>query len=127
MWKCEADKSRLLIKYQKQTNRLQNVAFMTSITGNVQHASSIPSGELNLAHQRIKWDIGTLENEGISTIKAQFDTKEQGTPQPVVIRFDGNDLLSRMQVNRGNDSNVLWVNIRDIKKQVKSGKYIIVQ
>ncbi|EIE85398.1 hypothetical protein RO3G_10108 [Rhizopus delemar RA 99-880] len=127
MWKCEVDKSRLLIKYQKQPNRLQNVAFMTSITGDVQHASSIPSGELNLAHQRIKWDIGTLENEEISIIKAQFDTKEQGTPQPIVVRFDGNDLLSSMQVNRGNDSNVLWVNIRDIKKQVKSGKYIIVQ
>ncbi|KAG1251861.1 hypothetical protein G6F68_012061 [Rhizopus microsporus] len=99
--------------------------FVTSVTGDVQHALSIPAGELSLAHHRIKWDIGTLDSQDEATIKAQFETKNQGTPQPIAVRFDINNVLSQLEINQGNDINVLWVNIREVKKHSKAGKYII--
>ncbi|CAO3669307.1 unnamed protein product [Rhizopus stolonifer] len=128
MWKCDADKTRLLVKYQKKcAEKLENIVFVTSVTGDVQQAQSIPAGELSLAHGRIKWNLGTLETPEEAVIKAQFETKEQGSPQPIAVRFDLYDqLLSSADISQGNDLNILWATIRQVKKHVKSGRFIAV-
>lgn len=115
MWKCDADKSRLLVKYNNPTQQtLHNVVFMTSVTGNVQNALSIPAGELVLAQKVIKWHLGSVDQD--SVIKAQFSTLEQGTPQPIAIRFDMQDtLLSNLQVNGP---------VKTVTRSVKTGKYL---
>ncbi|KAL0573031.1 hypothetical protein ABG067_009227, partial [Albugo candida] len=95
MWKCDTDKSRLLVKYHKHSDLppLENVMFLTSITGNVQNALSIPAGELVLSQKKIKWHIGQIHDNNEALIKAQFTTLEQATPQPIAIRFDIKDTL----------------------------------
>ncbi|ORE02906.1 hypothetical protein BCV72DRAFT_338381 [Rhizopus microsporus var. microsporus] len=127
MWRCDQEKSRLLIKYQKQcAGTLENVVFITSVTGDVQHAQSIPPGELSLAHQRIRWDLGTLDHSEEANIKAQFETNSQGSPQPIAARFDLKDeLYSHLQINQGFDPNVTWAQVNVINKSVKADKYIV--
>jgi hypothetical protein len=127
MWKCDADKSRLLIKYHKhtQTGTLENVMFGTSMTGDVQNALSIPAGELVLSQQRIKWHLEDIDNNDEQVIKAQFSTLEQATPQPVVIRFETKgQLLTGLQVHQGSDPLLLWARVCNVTKTVKTGKYI---
>lgn len=117
MWKCEADKSRLLVKYHPAENiTLNHVVFMTSVTGNVQNALSIPAGELMLAQKAIKWQLGDVDEE--SVIKAQFSTLEQGTPQPIAIRFELKDaLLTNLDIQQQDV-------VRSVTRTVKAGKYI---
>lgn len=127
IWKCDGDKSRLLVKYHKhaQTAALQEVIFVTSVTGDVQNALSIPAGELALAQKRIKWHLGDIDTDEDQDIKAQFTTLEQATPQPVAIRFETKDeLLTDVNVHQGADPMVLWAKICNITKTVKAGKYI---
>lgn len=120
MWKCEADKSRLLVKYQKNMDHLENVMLATSVL-DVQDTQSIPSGEINLAQHRIKWDL--LEIQGL--IKAQFQTKQEREAQPIAVRFESQELFSGLQVKQGDDVNVFWVNIREMKTRAKTGKFIV--
>jgi hypothetical protein len=127
MWKCDTNKSRLLIKYHKhaQTAALENVMFVTSMTGDVQNALSIPAGELVLSQKRIKWHLGDINNNDEQVIKAQFTTLEQATPQPVAIRFETkNELLTDLKIQQGSDPLVLWAKICDITKTIKAGRYI---
>lgn len=130
IWKCEAEKSRLLVKYHVNapaTATLDKVMFVTSVTGKVQHALSIPAGELVLSQNRIKWHLGHIAaNDGEQVIKAQFTTLEQASPQPIAVRFEIRDyLLSDVSVQQGADAAVvLWAKICNITKIVKAGKYI---
>lgn len=127
MWKCDTDKSRLLIKYQKNQELpvLNNVIFYTSVTGDVQNALSIPAGELILSQKKIKWHIGQIEDNSEAVIKAQFTTLEQASPQPIIVRFDVKDsLLSDVNVNNGVDALVIWAKVLTTTKTVKVGKYI---
>ncbi|GAN00718.1 hypothetical protein MAM1_0002c00140 [Mucor ambiguus] len=129
VWKCEAQKSRLLVKYHSNappTATLDKVMFATSVTGNVQHALSIPAGELILSQNRIKWHLGHVSGNDEQVIKAQFTTLEQASPQPIAVRFEMRDhLLSDVNVQQGADAAVvLWAKICNITKIVKAGKYI---
>ncbi|KAI8383993.1 hypothetical protein BD560DRAFT_384530 [Blakeslea trispora] len=127
MWKCEADKSRVLIKYHATKPRLENVTFVTLLDGKVQGASSIPDGELILAQNRMRWCLGDIDHTDESVIKAQFNTLEQATPQPIAVRFEVKDqLLTDVQVEQGKDglSSLLWANIGNNSKFIKTGKYI---
>lgn len=125
IWKCETEKSRLLVKYHANTVPLDNVMFATSITGNVQNALSIPSGELVLFQNRIKWHLGQISDSNEAVIKAQFTTLEQASPQPIAIRFEIKDhLLTNMNIQQGKDALVLWAKICNTTKIVKAGKYI---
>lgn len=128
IWKCEADKSRLLVKYHSNvpaTTALDKVMFVTSVTGNVQNALSIPAGELVLSQNRIKWHLGQISDNNEAVIKAQFTTLEQASPQPIAIRFEMKDhLLSDVNVEQGADALVLWAKICNTTKIVKAGKYI---
>lgn len=126
IWKCEAEKSRLLVKYHTNTAAaLDKVMFATSVTGNVQNALSIPAGELVLSQNRIKWHLGEISNNAEDVIKAQFTTLEQASPQPIAVRFEIKDhLLSSLNVQHGTDALVLWAKICNTTKIVKAGKYI---
>lgn len=126
MWKCDADRSRLLVKYRKHSDlRLENVMFFTTITGDVQNALSIPAGELILSQKKIKWHIGEIEDNNEALIKAQFTTLEQASAQPITVRFVMKDrLMSDINVDNGADSLVIWAKILTISKIVKAGKYI---
>lgn len=127
MWKCDTDKSRLLVKYHKQGDLppLEKVMLFTTVTGNVQNALSIPAGELVLSQKKIKWDIGQLDDSSEHLIKAQFTTLEQASPQPIAVRFElSNTLMSDINVNHGADSLVLWAKVVSTTKHVKVGKYI---
>ncbi|CEP19138.1 hypothetical protein [Parasitella parasitica] len=127
IWKCEKDKSRLLVKYHNNVTAvpIENVMFATLVTGNVQNALSIPSGELVLSQQRIKWHIGKVSDNDEAVIKAQFITLEQATAQPIAVRFEiKNHLLSNVNVMHGTHAQVLWPRIYNITKIVKAGKYI---
>jgi hypothetical protein len=126
VWKCEAEKSRLLVKYHTNTAvALDKVMFATSITGNVQNALSIPAGELVLSQNRIKWHLGEILDNSENVIKAQFTTLEQASPQPIAVRFEIKDhLLSSLNVQHGTDALVLWAKICNTTKIVKAGKYI---
>lgn len=127
MWKCDPEKSRLLIKYHKHADvpRLENVVFVTSVTGNVQNALSIPEGELVLSQKRMMWHIGDIQEESEAVIKAQFVTLEQSSAQPIAVRFEIKDhLLSRISVQQGVDAMVVWAKVLKISKNVKVGKYI---
>jgi hypothetical protein len=127
MWKCDQDKSRLLVKYHKHHDLppLENVMFVTSITGDVQNALSIPAGELLLSQKRIKWHLGQIADNEEAVIKAQFTTLEQATPQPIAIRFEMKDrLMSDVNVEYGTDALVIWAKINNMSKSVKVGKYI---
>ncbi|EPB81479.1 hypothetical protein HMPREF1544_11798 [Mucor circinelloides 1006PhL] len=128
IWKCEADKSRLLVKYHSNvpaTTALNKVMFVTSVTGNVQNALSIPAGELVLSQNRIKWHLGQISDNNEAVIKAQFTTLEQASPQPIAVRFEMKDhLLSDVNVEQGADALVLWAKICNTTKIVKAGKYI---
>ncbi|KAI8083546.1 Muniscin C-terminal mu homology domain-containing protein [Thamnidium elegans] len=127
MWKCDTEKSRLLVKYHKHSDlpTLENVVFVTSITGNVQNALSIPAGELMLSQKRIKWNIGDIEDDSEAVIKAQFTTLEEATAQPIAVRFElKNYLMSKLNVDCGDDGLVIWARITSTSKSVKVGKYI---
>lgn len=129
IWKCEDQKSRLLVKYHSNapsTATLDKVMFVTSVTGNVQNALSIPAGELVLSQNRIKWHLGQISDTNEQVIKAQFTTLEQASPQPIAVRFEMKDhLLSDVHVQQGADAAVvLWAKICNITKVVKAGKYI---
>ncbi|KAL9539636.1 hypothetical protein MBANPS3_010152 [Mucor bainieri] len=129
IWKCEPEKSRLLVKYHANapaTATLDKVMFVTSVTGNVQHALSIPAGELVLSQNRIKWHLGHIAGNDGNVIKAQFTTLEQASPQPIAVRFEIKDhLLSDVSVQQGADAAVvLWAKICNTTKIVKAGKYI---
>lgn len=127
MWKCDLDKSRLLVKYHKHHDlpTLENVMFVTSVTGDVQNALSIPAGELVLSQKRIKWHLGQIADNEEAVIKAQFTTLEQGTPQPIAVRFEIKDhLMSDVNVEYGTDALMIWAKINHICKTVKVGKYI---
>lgn len=127
MWKCDTDKSRLLIKYQKNEELpiLNNVIFYTSVTGDVQNALSIPAGELILSQKKIKWHIGQIEDSSEAVIKAQFTTLEQASAQPIIVRFELRDrLLSDVNVDNGVDALVIWAKVLTTFKTVKVGKYI---
>ncbi|KAI7899925.1 uncharacterized protein BX663DRAFT_519970 [Cokeromyces recurvatus] len=90
MWKCDLDKSRLLVKYHKNINisTMSNVIFATSITSDVQNASSIPTGELILSQR--EW--------------AQFITLQQASPQPIAARFEvEGQLLTDLTLEQGVD------------------------
>ncbi|RCH94107.1 hypothetical protein CU098_009356 [Rhizopus stolonifer] len=127
MWKCEVDKSRLLIKYLATSPPLDNVVFVTMVTGNVQHASSIPDGELILAQKRMKWQLGRIDHPQESVIKAQFGTTEQGEPQPIAVRFEMKDqLLSDAYIEQGGESipSLIWAKMGNSFKTIKTGKYV---
>lgn len=127
MWKCDTDKSRLLVKYHKHSDLppLENVVFGTSITGDVQNALSIPAGELILSQKRIKWHIGQIGDNNEAVIKAQFTTLEEATAQPIAIRFDLKDhLMTDLSVDNGVDDLIIWARILTTSKSVKVGKYI---
>ncbi|KAK4516802.1 uncharacterized protein ATC70_011781 [Mucor velutinosus] len=129
IWKCEAQKSRLLVKYHSNapsTATLDKVMLATSVTGNVQNALSIPAGELVLSQHRIKWHLGHISGNDEQVIKAQFTTLEQASPQPIAVRFEMKDhLLSDVSVQQGADAAVvLWAKICNVTKIVKAGKYI---
>ncbi|KAI9262664.1 hypothetical protein BY458DRAFT_515031 [Sporodiniella umbellata] len=121
MWKCDTEKSRLMVKYQKAMDGLKNVMFATSMPGGVKHVTSIPSGDLNLAQHRIKWDIP--EDQGI--IRAQFDTTDMGSAQPIAVKFESDQLLSQSKVMTGDDPNLSWTTIKEQKTQTKAGKFIV--
>ncbi|KAI8644016.1 Muniscin C-terminal mu homology domain-containing protein [Parasitella parasitica] len=127
IWKCEKEKSRLLVKYHNNVAAvpIENVMFATSVTGNVQNALSIPAGELVLPQQRIKWHLGEISDNDEAVIKAQFVTLEQATAQPIAVRFEiKNHLLSNVNVKHGTDALVLWPKICNTTKFVKAGKYL---
>ncbi|KAI9487268.1 MAG: Muniscin C-terminal mu homology domain-containing protein [Benjaminiella poitrasii] len=130
IWKCDSDKSRLLVKYHKNTNisSMENVLLVTSITGNVQNALSIPAGELILSQNRIKWHIGQIKDgvaENESVIKAQFTTLEQASPKPIAARFEIKDqLLTDFTLGRGADPLIQWVEVCNMTKIIKAGKYV---
>ncbi|KAI8376630.1 Muniscin C-terminal mu homology domain-containing protein [Choanephora cucurbitarum] len=127
MWKCETDKSRVLIKYHATKPHLENVAFVTLLSGDVQSASSIPDGELILAQKRMRWYLGDINHTDESVIKAQFNTLEQATPQPIAVRFEIKDqLLTDAHIEQGRDHlpSSLWANIGTNLKSVKTGKYV---
>ncbi|KAI7896742.1 Muniscin C-terminal mu homology domain-containing protein [Mucor mucedo] len=121
IWKCDSEKSRLLVKYHKHRDfsRLENVVFATSVTGQVQNALSIPAGELVLSQSRIMWHLGNLEDPAEAVIKAQFTTLEQASPQPIAVRFELGDTLLT-DVNIMADPSLLV----HTTKSVKVGKYI---
>lgn len=127
MWKCDTDKSRLLVKYHKHSALppLENVVFVASVTGNVQNALSIPSGELILSQKRIKWNLGHIEDDSEAVIKAQFTTLEEATAQPIAVRFEiKNYLMSQVKVENGENSLVIWAKVNQAGKSVKVGKFI---
>ncbi|KAI8981401.1 Muniscin C-terminal mu homology domain-containing protein [Pilobolus umbonatus] len=128
LWKCEETKSRLLIKYHQNESSqhiLDNIAFATAVTGNVQNALSIPAGELILSHNRMKWNIESLNGSEEQIIRAQFSTLEQGTPQPILARFEIKEaLLTSTDVEHGDRGIVIWPKICSVSKSVKAGKYI---
>ncbi|KAI8884603.1 hypothetical protein K501DRAFT_332544 [Backusella circina FSU 941] len=126
MWKCYDDKSRLLVKYHKNVPvAIDNLVFTTSVTGDVQNALSVPSGELMLAQKRFKWQVGHVTHEEEQVIKAQFTTLQQGSPQPITVRFDIRDcLLTPIAFQHGADANVLWTKVNQVHKHIKAGKYI---
>jgi hypothetical protein len=127
MWKCYDDKSRLLVKYNKNSAipAIENLVFTTSVTGDVQNALSVPSGELMLAQKRFKWQVGHVTNDDEQVIKAQFTTLQQGSPQPITVRFDVRDtLLTSIAFQNGSNANVLWTKVNQIHKHIKAGKYV---
>ncbi|KAI8982201.1 hypothetical protein BDF20DRAFT_834847 [Mycotypha africana] len=153
VWKCDSEKSRLLIKYfknphlpQRQGKKVtfENVIFVTTVTGQPQNAMSIPSGELIVQQQhsqsRMRWVIDNMNNnnghngdndsmntaveEKESIIKAQFMTLEQGSSQPIAVRFKMVDqLLTDLSIKYTNDNNTTTKDLI-ITKMVKSGEYV---
>lgn len=122
IWKCDTEKSRLLVKYHKHRDlpSLENVVFVTSVTGQVQNALSIPAGELVLSQNRILWHLGNLEDSTESVIKAQFSTLEQASPQPIAVKFELKEiLLTDVAILTGDPSVLVHTT-----KSVKVGKYI---
>ncbi|OAD70094.1 hypothetical protein PHYBLDRAFT_148656 [Phycomyces blakesleeanus NRRL 1555(-)] len=127
MWKCDDEQTRLLVKYQnKQNQTLQNIFFLTTVTGQVQTAQSIPAGQWMVEQQKMVWPMGDLETNDEQVLKAKFVTSQKGAPQPIAVRFEWHDhLVSLVNVETGeNTHHVLWVSVQEVKKTVRAGKYI---
>ncbi|KAI9020661.1 Muniscin C-terminal mu homology domain-containing protein [Phycomyces nitens] len=127
MWKCDDEQTRLLVKYQKkQDQALQNIFFLTTVTGQVQTAQSIPAGQWMVEQQRMVWPMGDLDNANEQVLKAKFVTSQKGTPQSIAVRFEWHDqLVSMVNIVSGEDTHhVLWASVQDIQKTVRAGKYM---
>ncbi|KAI8066430.1 hypothetical protein BC940DRAFT_66743 [Gongronella butleri] len=89
LWKCDADQTRLLIKYTHEG--CQQLMMMTQINKECAAAQSLPTGQWIVDQQRMLWD---LENETSNMVRARFSTATQADPQPIAARFTLNHLIS---------------------------------
>ncbi|KAI7864175.1 Muniscin C-terminal mu homology domain-containing protein [Spinellus fusiger] len=125
MWKCEEKQTRLLVKYENQQfNPLHHLFFLTTVNGNVVTAQSIPAGQWMVEQHKMVWPMGDVEGQKEHMLKAKFITQEQGTRQPLSVRFEWQDALcSRLDVAKGEDERVLWAHV-SVQKTVRAGKYM---
>ncbi|KAI9485130.1 Muniscin C-terminal mu homology domain-containing protein [Zychaea mexicana] len=140
MWKCEAEQTLLLVKYQKAdtelASHLHGVFFMTTVSGNVQNVQSVPGGQWMVDQDKMVWPMGEWNSHDERVLRAKFTTKEQGTPQALQIRFEAKDrLVSTVDVassssngdGQEDGSMAIWANVESTEKSIRTGKYIAEQ
>ncbi|KAI8099072.1 uncharacterized protein BX664DRAFT_381684 [Halteromyces radiatus] len=136
MWKCDGDQARLMIKYNlsnKQNGPLCQVMMVTHVGGGCHGAQSMPTGQWTVDQQRMMWQLDNVKDQEEQVIRAKFATTSQAEIQPIMVRFEmENQLVSHLQVieqiENNNNNNNSWVNtlvnIKQVEKNTRSGKYI---
>ncbi|RHZ48048.1 hypothetical protein Glove_562g29 [Diversispora epigaea] len=149
-WKCEPNLTSLAVNYRVNPEcllssgddgggTLTDLSFLIPVDGDVGTVQSKPTGIWSIEKQRMYWQLDDIDLSIPSERKrtlAQFETKQESNPVPIVVKFARKgQLLSGISLeiekptindtSNGDNIDEGIVEFQEIIHQVVSGKFLV--